>query len=601
MKEYENTSCNLVPYIDKDFINDLSSRIDIVEIINKRVSLKKAGKDYKACCPFHNEKTPSFTVAPDKQIFHCFGCGESGSAIDFVIKHDHLDFVEAIETIANEAGLQVIYEKNSDSTYSKTQEYFEIMKEVSDFYSLQIRSKKYLPIISSYAKKRGLIGDVAKKFEIGYSSPEWGLLFEKFKDDEKSIEKLVEMGLLVKKDKQKGYYDRFRGRLMFPIHNFKGQVIAFGGRSIDEDNQPKYLNSPETPLFSKSKELYGLFHARKYSRSVEHIIVVEGYMDVVSLHQHGVTNAVASLGTATTPQHIDILSKTSNNIVFCFDGDNAGKNAAWKALNIALPKIKAGLTIKFMFLPDGEDPDSIIRKESKLAFEKRIDNSITLSQFLFDHIKETVNFETIEGKTQFLERAFDLIKTIDYEVYAKQMLEGVANQVSQHVSKTEEMFQDFRVKNPIIFQPSAPKTVFEEKNSVSNDSNKKLMGRMIQLVLNYPTIVNDKIEEKVREIQNSAVLTDLIRSALLVGNLTKNELIRPFKKQEQIFKRLQYLSKDLNPYLNEEQARNEFLSAIDKSLKIQERKFRISKISKGVSHEDQVKFNDQIKKSKIKE
>ena len=587
-----------MPYIDKDFINDLSSRIDIVEIINKRVSLKKAGKDFKACCPFHNEKTPSFTVAPDKQIFHCFGCGESGSAIDFVIKHDHLDFVSAIETIANESGMQVIYEKNADSSYSRTQEYIEIMKQVSDFYSLQIRDKKYQPIISAYAKKRGLSGDVAKRFEIGYASPNWSVLYDHFKDNEKSIEKLVDMGLLIKKEKQDGYYDRFRGRLMFPIHNFKGQVIAFGGRSIDEDNQPKYLNSPETPLFSKSKELYGLFHARKYSRSIEHIIVVEGYMDVVSLHQHGVTNAVASLGTATTPQHIDILSKTSNNIVFCFDGDNAGKNAAWKALNIALPKIKAGLIIKFMFLPDGEDPDSIIRKESKLAFEKRVDNSITLSQFLFDHIKEAVNFETIEGKTQFLEKAFDLIKTIDYDVYAKQILEGVANEVSQDVSKTEEMYQDFKVKNPINFQPNTSNTAKEKTSPPSNDGHKKLMGRMIQLVLNYPSIVNNNIEEKVRGIENSAVLTDIIRSVLLVENLTKDELIRPFKNQEQIFQRLQYLSKDLNPYLNEEQARNELLSAIDKCVNIQAKGQRSSYLRKNLEVEDQARIVEEIKKSK---
>jgi len=587
-----------MPFIDKDFINDLSTRVDIVEIINKRVNLKKAGKDYKACCPFHNEKTPSFTVAPDKQIFHCFGCGESGSAIDFVMKHDHLDFPGAIETIANESGLQVVYEKGGDSNYSKTQEYFEIMKKVSDFYSLQIRSKKYQPIISAYAKKRGLSGDVAKRFEIGYSSPDWSALYDHFKDDEVNIKKLVEMGLLVKKEKQEGYYDRFRSRLMFPIHNFKGQVIAFGGRSIDEDNQPKYLNSPETPLFSKSKELYGLFHARKYSRSVEHIIVVEGYMDVVSLHQHGVTNAVASLGTATTPQHIDILSKTSNNIIFCFDGDNAGKNAAWKALNIALPKIKAGLIIKFMFLPDGEDPDSIIRKESKLAFEERVDNAITLSQFLFDHIKEAVNFETIEGKTQFLEKAFDLIKTIDYDVYAKQIIEGVANQVSQDISKTEEMYQDFKVKNPINFQPNTPSIVKEKTTPTSNDGHKKLMGRMIQLVLNYPSIVNDKIEEKVRRIQNSTVLTDIIRSVLLVENLTKDELIRPFKNQEQIFQRLQYLSKDLNPYLNEEQARNELLSAIDKCENIQAKGQRSSYLRKNLEVEDQARIVEEIKKSK---
>jgi len=375
-------------------------------------------------------------------------------------------------------------------------------------------------------------------------------------------------------------------------------VIAFGGRSIDEDNQPKYLNSPETPLFSKSKELYGLFHARKYSRSVEHIIVVEGYMDVVSLHQHGVTNAVASLGTATTPQHIDILSKTSNNIIFCFDGDNAGKNAAWKALNIALPKIKAGLIIKFMFLPDGEDPDSIIRKESKLAFEKRVDNSITLSQFLFDHIKEAVNFETIEGKTQFLEKAFDLIKTINYDVYAKQILEGVANQVSQDVSKTEEMYQDFKFKNPINFQPNTSNSAKEKTSSASNDGHKKLMGRMIQLVLNYPSIVNNNIEEKVRRIENSAVLTDIIRSVLLVENLTKDELIRPFKNQEQIFQRLQYLSKDLNPYLNEEQARNELLSAIDKCANIQAKGQRSSYLRKNLEVEDQARIVEEIKKSK---
>jgi len=554
-----------MPFIDKDFINDLSSRVDIVEIINKRVNLKKAGKDYKACCPFHNEKTPSFTVAPDKQIFHCFGCGESGSAIDFVMKHDHLDFVGAIETIANESGLQVIYEKSGNSIYSKTQEYFEIMEKVSDFYSLQIRSKKYQPIISAYAKKRGLSGDVAKIFEIGYSSPEWSSLYDHFKDDEATIEKLVEMGLLVKKEKQEGYYDRFRGRLMFPIHNFKGQVIAFGGRSIDEGNQPKYLNSPETPLFSKSKELYGLFHARKYSRSIEHIIVVEGYMDVVSLHQHGVTNAVASLGTATTPQHIDILSKTSNSIIFCFDGDNAGKNAAWKALNIALPKIKAGLIIKFMFLPDGEDPDSIIRKESKLAFEQRVDNSITLSQFLFDHIKETVNFETIEGKTQFLEKSFDLIKTIDYEVYAKQILEGIANQVSQDVSKTEEMYQDYKMKSPKIFQTEVPTNNDQiEIRSTSNDSLKKLMGRMIQLVLNYPSIADNDVEVVISEMQNSNVLTDLVRSSLIEDNLTKEELIRPFKSQDSIYQRLLLLSRNLDPYLSEKQAKIEFIAAMNR-------------------------------------
>jgi len=253
-----------------------------------------------------------------------------------------------------------------------------------------------------------------------------------------------------------------------------------------------------------------------------------------------------------------------------------------------------------MFLPDGEDPDSIIRKESKLAFEKRVDNSITLSQFLFDHIKEAVNFETIEGKTQFLEKAFDLIKTIDYDVYAKQILEGVANQVSQDVSKTEEMYQDFKVKNPINFQPKIPNSYSEKKTPTSNDGHKKLMGRMIQLVLNYPSIVNDNIEERVRGIENSAVLTDIIRAALLVENLSKDELIRPFKNQEQIFQRLQYLSQELNPYLNEEQAKNEFIAALNKCKKIQDKKLRSETITKNLNLEDQTKLVKQIKETKTR-
>jgi len=374
----------IMPFIDRDFINDLSQRVDIVDLINRRVPLKKAGKDYKACCPFHNEKTPSFTVVPNKQIYHCFGCGESGSALDFVMKFDHLDFKEAVETVASESGISVVYDQKAKPVDARIKRYRDLMQKVNEFYQYQLRHSPAKGKVTSYAKKREISGEIAVRFDLGFAPPGWSNLFDHFKQDENTIQDLEKMGLLVaKKDKEGEYYDRFRDRLMFPIHNARGDVIAFGGRVLSSEDSPKYLNSPETPLFSKSNELYGLHHCRKYSRSIDYVLVVEGYMDVVALHQGGITRTVATLGTATTPQHLQILSRTTNIIVFCFDGDRAGRAAAWKALQIALPVIKAGLVIKFLFLPDGEDPDTLVKKESTKAFEARIKNAHTLSKFLF--------------------------------------------------------------------------------------------------------------------------------------------------------------------------------------------------------------------------
>jgi len=309
-----------MPFIDRDFINDLSNRVDIVSLINKRVALKKAGKDYKACCPFHEEKTPSFTVVPSKQIFHCFGCGESGGVIDFIKKFDHLGFVEAVEAVSGESGISVVYDQTAKPVDSRFKRFNNLMMELSDFYQSQLKQSATKKKAIDYAKKRGISGSIAKRFELGYAPSGWSNLYENYKSNEESLADLVTMGMLVsKKDKKNDYYDRFRDRLMFPIHNAKGNVIAFGGRVLSNKDNPKYLNSPETPLFSKSKELYGLYHCRKYSRRIDYILVVEGYMDVIALHQQGITSAVATLGTATTPAHLQTLSRSTDTIVFCLN------------------------------------------------------------------------------------------------------------------------------------------------------------------------------------------------------------------------------------------------------------------------------------------
>ncbi|MDC3262378.1 DNA primase, partial [Candidatus Pseudothioglobus singularis] len=431
-----------MPFVDRDFINDLPNRVDIVGLINKRVALKKAGKDYKACCPFHEEKTPSFTVVPTKQIYHCFGCGESGGIIDFIMKYDHLAFVEAIETVAGESGISVVYDQTAKPVDMRFKRYNKLMEELSSFYQEQLKTSAAKKKVVDYAKNRGVSGSIAKRFELGFAPPGWTNLFDAYKNSEESIQDLLTMGMIVpKKDKKDDYYDRFRDRLMFPIHNTKGSVIGFGGRVLSSKDNPKYLNSPETPLFSKSKELYGLYHCRKYSRKIDAIIVVEGYMDVIALHQQGVTNVVATLGTATTSSHLQVLSRTAETIVFCFDGDKAGRDAAWKALQTSLPAITAGLVIKFLLLPEGEDPDTLINSESAKAFNKRVDEAQTLSNFLFEHIKAEVPFNTIEGKTLFLEKSAALVNLVSYPIYQQQLIEGIAQTIGQNITQVEKAIE----------------------------------------------------------------------------------------------------------------------------------------------------------------
>ena len=601
-----------MPFIDRDFINDLPNRVDIVGLINKRVALKKAGKDYKACCPFHEEKTPSFTVVPTKQIYHCFGCGESGGIIDFVMKYDHLSFVEAIETVAGESGISVVYDQTAKPVDKRFKRYNQIMSELNDFYQNQLKSSSEKNKVVSYAKKRGISGSIAKRFELGFAPPGWTNLFDQYSMNEESVQDLLSMGMIVpKKDKKDDYYDRFRNRLMFPIHNAKGSVIGFGGRVLSSQDNPKYLNSPETPLFSKSKELYGLYHCRKYSRKIDSILVVEGYMDVIALHQHGITNVVATLGTATTPAHLQVLSRSAETIVFCFDGDKAGRDAAWKALKTSLPSITSGLVIKFLILPQGEDPDTLINKESAKAFNSRIEGAQTLSSFLIEHIKSKVPFDTIEGKTLFLEKSASLINLVNYSIYRQQLIEGIANAIGQNIIQVEKAVEQSKSQNnqfvsTIKSQQNKlnPELVKKTTSANSHSSVKNLMSRMISCVINYPSIVNDPettsvIEERARNLPKSEVLVELIRHAQVESDLSKEALLLPYKAKERVYLRLQELS-SMEPFLSEFEAKEEFGYALTAAEKYYERKSTKASILSAKTHDEEKAVMQSIMKSKLK-
>ena len=600
-----------MPFVDRDFINDLPNRVDIVGLINKRVALKKAGKDYKACCPFHEEKTPSFTVVPTKQIYHCFGCGESGGIIDFIMKYDHLAFVEAIETVAGESGISVVYDQTAKPVDMRFKRYNKLMEELSSFYQEQLKTSAAKKKVVDYAKNRGVSGSIAKRFELGFAPPGWTNLFDAYKDSEESTQDLLTMGMIVpKKDKKDDYYDRFRDRLMFPIHNTKGSVIGFGGRVLSSKDNPKYLNSPETPLFSKSKELYGLYHCRKYSRKIDAIIVVEGYMDVIALHQQGITNVVATLGTATTSSHLQVLSRTAETIVFCFDGDKAGRDAAWKALQTSLPAITAGLVIKFLLLPEGEDPDTLINSESAKAFNKRVDEAQTLSNFLFEHIKAEVPFNTIEGKTLFLEKSAALVNLVSYPIYQQQLIEGIAQTIGQNITQVEKAIEQNIANNTQHYYANeleqaeiVNQSFPTQPRRTPSSSIKSLMSRMISCVINYPSLVNDPetssvIEERARKLPKSDVLVELIRHAQVESDLSKEALLLPYKSKERVYNRLKELSV-MEPFLSEYEAKEEFGYTLTAAEKFYERKSTKASILSAKTHDEEKAVMQDIMKSKV--
>ncbi|WP_199459424.1 DNA primase [Vibrio owensii] len=440
-------------HIPRSFIDDLLARLDIVDIIDARVKLKKKGKNYGACCPFHNEKTPSFSVSQEKQFYHCFGCGAHGNAIDFIMEFERLEFVEAIEELASYLGLDVPREQRSggggqfksgpQASSSEKRSLYDLMGSIAQFYRNQLKQPASKVAIE-YLKDRGLSGEIVQKFGIGYVADEWDLVRKNFGQNKDNQDMLVTGGMLIENDKG-NRYDRFRGRIMFPIRDRRGRVIGFGGRVLG-DGTPKYLNSPETPIFHKGKELYGLYEVLQAYREPPRVLVVEGYMDVVALAQYGVDYSVASLGTSTTGDHIQMLFRQTNTVVCCYDGDRAGKEAAWRALENALQYLKTGNTLKFLFLPDGEDPDSYVRKYGKQAFEQQIEQATPLSSYLFDNLIELhqINLGNNEGKSALRAYASALIDKIP-DPYFQELLEklldertGFDNRLRQPRKKTSE-------------------------------------------------------------------------------------------------------------------------------------------------------------------
>ncbi|AYO08240.1 DNA primase [Vibrio campbellii] len=440
-------------HIPRSFIDDLLARLDIVDIIDARVKLKKKGKNYGACCPFHNEKTPSFSVSQEKQFYHCFGCGVHGNAIDFIMEFERLEFVEAIEELASYLGLDVPREQRSggggqfnsgpQASSSEKRNLYDLMGSIAQFYRNQLKQPASKVAIE-YLKDRGLSGEIVQKFGIGYVADEWDLIRKNFGQNKDNQDMLVTGGMLIENDKG-NRYDRFRGRIMFPIRDRRGRVIGFGGRVLG-DGTPKYLNSPETPIFHKGKELYGLYEVLQAYREPPRVLVVEGYMDVVALAQYGVDYSVASLGTSTTGDHIQMLFRQTNTVVCCYDGDRAGKEAAWRALENALQYLKTGNTLKFLFLPDGEDPDSYVRKYGKQAFEQQIEQATPLSSYLFDNLIELhqINLGNNEGKSALRAYASALIDKIP-DPYFQELLEklldertGFDNRLRQPRKKTSE-------------------------------------------------------------------------------------------------------------------------------------------------------------------
>ena len=408
--------------IPQSFIQDLLSRVDIVEVIDRHVKLKRAGANHVACCPFHSEKTPSFTVSPTKQFYHCFGCGAHGTAVGFLMEHSGMGFVEAVKELAQSVGMKVPEMERSEAAQRRAEHgvtLYEVLLQAAQHYRGRL---KEAPQAIAYLKKRGLSGEIAKSFGIGYAPDEWQGLAAAFSDYDGKV--LAEAGL-VKTSEEGRRYDVFRNRIMFPIVDVRGNIIGFGGRVIG-DGEPKYLNSPETPVFEKGRELYGLYQARRAIRDAGRVLVVEGYMDVVALAQAGVEYAVATLGTATTPLHVQKLLRQADEIVFSFDGDAAGRKAAWRALENSLPQLTDGKQARFLFLPDGEDPDTYVRKHGKAAFEQLLGRAAPLSKFLLDELGARGDLATAEGRARCVHEAKPLLKQMQAGALRLQLVRELA-------------------------------------------------------------------------------------------------------------------------------------------------------------------------------
>jgi DNA primase len=489
--------------IPQHFIDDLLARVNIVDVVDGRVKLKRAGKNYSGLCPFHKEKSPSFSVSPDKQFYYCFGCGAGGNALGFLMEYDRLNFPEAVEELAKLAGVDVPRDEGRPADHQREQEIkrqFEALEHSNRYFQDMLRSSSERERAIGYLKQRGLSGQIAAAFGIGYAPPGWDNLLQHFAHLENAAPLLEQSGMVIHNEDKQRYYDRFRDRIMFPIRDVRGRVLGFGGRVLGDD-KPKYLNSPETPTFHKGRELYGLYEARKHSNQLERLLIVEGYMDVVSLAQHGIHWSVATLGTATTAQHLERLFKLVPEVIFCFDGDAAGRQAAQRALGVTLPVIRDGQEARFLFLPDGEDPDTLVRREGEAAFSERVTQALPLSEFFFRQLSEEADLSSMDGRARFSNQALPLIQSMQPSLLKQMMLDRICEITGlslEQISSVIDLHQATSTPAPIsaekASQPASTPNPYQQirpapvRNKPTQSEHRNLVNQAISILLHRPDL-----------------------------------------------------------------------------------------------------------------
>lgn len=576
--------------IPEQFIEELLARNDIVDLIDSYIPLRKSGKDYVACCPFHSEKTPSFTVSQDKQFYHCFGCHAHGTAIGFLMEHERLDFIEAIHELAARAGMQVPVNAAGQAQQPDNRELYELLQKAERFYRQQLKSHPQGQQAIDYLRQRGLTGQIAAEYGVGYAPPGWDSLISAMGDQPLVRQRLLQAGLLIEKSPGRSY-DRFRERIMFPIRDGRGRVIGFGGRILGAtENGPKYLNSPETAVFHKGRELYGLYEARQAIRQLERLLVVEGYMDVLMLARHDIRYAVATLGTATSHEHLERMFRLVPEVIFCFDGDQAGREAAWRALQQALAVMREGRQARFMFLPEGEDPDTLVQKELQAGFNTRIEQSVTLSQFFFDTLAQRVDNQGIEGHAKLIEMAKPLLMKIPPGVFQRMMAQRLAEMTAYPVPA---LLAELGIAVPERSPPPRAQSRSGQLPPNAARSQPSLVRTAISLLLHFPALAQQLTElEALKRLEKPGIglLVELLELLAQRPHLNTAAILEHWRDHQHGVT-LSRLARQEMLLQDESDARQEFDAAISRLLaearsRRMEALFAKSKTSSGLTHDE---------------
>ena len=578
--------------IPQDFINELLTRIDIVDVIDAYVPLKKAGKNHKACCPFHDEKTPSFNVNQDKQFYYCFGCTASGTAITFLMEHLHMGFVEAIKDLASRGGMEIPRESDTAAnTTNQLNKLYTLTESVTKFYLEQLKDNKNKTNVINYLKERNINREIVVEFELGFAPPGWDNLVSLLGKSNQSIKELLNIGVIIQNDRG-GYYDRFRDRLIFPIRDQRGRVIGFGGRVLG-DEKPKYLNSPETIIFQKGRELYGLFQARKALKDLHELYIVEGYMDVIALAQFGIKNVVASLGTAATVEHMEKMFRITNKIIFCFDGDMAGGKAAWRALENSLPLLKNGRQVYFIFLPDNEDPDTFVRKNGKDAFLNP-EILMPLSKFLFNSIGNKINLEILEGRSEMINKTLPFLAKLPPDPYKDIVIKELSKITRYEI---EDIHNQLSISN----KTNLKEIKENNKNNTQNKGIEKIRW-LIRCLLHQPSLALDiKSTESLSALQSSGIsfLCKLIALIKKNPNITLAGILENWRDTK-FEKRLCGLASDEDGF-NEIGVTSEvFIDAVDSLIEAHQKEFEAFKTKNSpleLTDEEKLKYRKMQKSS----